>query len=274
MISDKLIHQNFHQRGFIVVEDFYNYESEVLPIIKGISKIIRQIAIHKGIDLSEGDETTDLKLNIMKLVNADRQLGALIYDAVKQIPEFLALVSNTKNVGILRNIHPGIQAGVAAAGYGIRMDLPSEDKFRTFWHQEFPAQLRSSKGIIFWTPLLEVTELLGPVEICKASHTEGYKEVFNENSDGKTGAYSLRLKDENQLVEKFIKVAPLTKPGDLILMDYYTLHQSGKNKADHPRWSIQFRYFDFDNQFGRETSWKGSFAEGIDFKKVLEKARR
>ena len=57
-------------------------------------------------------------------------------------------------------------------------------------------------------------------------------------------------------------------------MDYYTLHQSGKNKADHPRWSIQFRYFDFDNQFGRETSWQGSFAEGIDFKKVLEKARR
>ena len=57
-------------------------------------------------------------------------------------------------------------------------------------------------------------------------------------------------------------------------MDYYTLHQSGKNQADHPRWSIQFRYFDFDNQFGREISWKGSFAEGIDFKKVLEKGQR
>ena len=153
-----------------------------------------------------------------------------------------------------------------------RMDLPNEDKFRTFWHQEFPAQLRSSKGIVFWTPLLEVTELLGPVEICKASHTEGYKEVFNEGSGGKTGAYSLRLTNEKQLVEKFIKVAPLTKPGDLILMDYYTLHRSGKNKANHPRWSIQFRYFDFNNKFGRETSWKGSFAEGIDFKKILEKS--
>ena len=201
--------------------------------------------------------------------------------SLAQVPAMMSMIFGIRMaillspiMKILKEIYPGIQAGVAAGGYGIRMDLPKEEKFRTFWHQEFPAQLRSSKGVVFWTPLLEVTELLGPVEILKASHTEGYKEVYNENSDGKTGAYSLRLKNEEQLVEKFTKVAPLTKPGDLILMDYYTLHQSGKNQADHPRWSIQFRYFDFDNQFGRETSWKGSFAEGIDFKKVLEKGQR
>ena len=53
-------------------------------------------------------------------------------------------------------------------------------------------------------------------------------------------------------------------------MDYYTLHQSGRNTTDYPRWSIQFRYFDFDNPFGRKTNWKGSFAEGIDFETVLQ----
>ncbi len=274
MTNKNLSCESFHQAGFAVIENFYNYETEVLPIINGISDIIQQVAKETKISLVDQGKLTDLKVNIMKLVAEDRRLGAVIYDAAKQIPEFLALVSSNKNKKILKKIHPGIQAGVAAAGYGIRMDLPKEEKFRTFWHQEFPAQLRSSKGVVFWTPLLEVTELLGPVEILKASHTEGYKEVYNANSDGKTGAYSLRLKNEKQIVEKFIKVAPLTKPGDLILMDYYTLHQSGKNQADHPRWSIQFRYFDFDNQFGRETSWKGSFAEGIDFKKVLEKGQR
>ena len=273
MTTAKFSHQNFHQTGFAVVQNFYNYDTEIFPIIKGISKIIRQVANHKGINLSDGDEINDIKLNMMALITQDRQLGAVVYDAAKQIPEFLALVANIKNKEILKKIHPSMQAGVAAAGYGIRMDLPNEDKFRTFWHQEFPAQLRSSKGIVFWTPLLEVSELLGPVEICKGSHIGGYKEVYNENSDGKIGAYTLRLKDEENLLKEFTKVAPLTKPGDLILMDYYTLHQSGKNKGNHPRWSIQFRYFDFNNRFGRETEWRGSFAEGIDFKEVLKRSR-
>ena len=118
--------------------------------------------------------------------------------------------------------------------------------------------------------LLEITEKLGPVEICKGSHSEGYREVFNEKASEKTGAYSLRLKNEESIIKQFDQVAPLTKPGDLILMDYYTLHQSGRNTTDYPRWSIQFRYFDFDNPFGRKTNWKGSFAEGIDFEKVLQ----
>ena len=272
MTKENLNQENFHQEGFAVIENFYNYENEVFPIINGISDIIRQVAKHNNIKLVENDEYFDLKVNVMKLIAKDRRLGAVVYDAAKQIPEFLALVSNVKNKRILKKIHPNIQAGIAAAGYGIRMDLPNEEKFRTFWHQEFPAQLRSSKGIVFWTPLLEVTKLIGPVEICKGSHAEGYQEVYNENSDGKTGAYSLRLKNEELMLEKFEHVAPLTKPGDLILMDYYTLHQSGRNTGTYPRWSIQFRYFDFDNPFGRETAWKGSFAEGVDFEKVLRRS--
>ena len=55
MTSAKFSHQNFHQNGFTVLKNFYNYETEILPIIKGISKIIRQIANHKEIQLSEGD---------------------------------------------------------------------------------------------------------------------------------------------------------------------------------------------------------------------------
>ena len=270
MNKEKFDQENFHEAGFAVIENFYNYETEVLPIIKGISDIIEQVAKHKKINLIEKGEIANLKVNIMSLIAEDRLLGAVIYDAVKQIPEFLALVANIKNKKILEKIHPSIQLGVAAAGYGIRMDLPNEEKFRTFWHQEFPAQLRSSKGVVFWTPLLEITEKLGPVEICKGSHSEGYREVFNEKASEKTGAYSLRLKNEESIIKQFDQVAPLTKPGDLILMDYYTLHQSGRNTTDYPRWSIQFRYFDFDNPFGRKTNWKGSFAEGIDFEKVLQ----
>ena len=120
---------------------------------------------------------------------------------------------------------------------------------------------------------MRVTEALGPVEICAGSHLEGYRSVFEEKTSGKSGAYSLRLNDEDRLVGQFEKVAPLSQPGDLILLDYYTLHRSGRNKASHPRWSVQFRYFDFDDSFGRQINWRGSFAEGVDFQKALEKGR-
>ena len=101
MNKEKFDQEVFHEAGFAVIENFYNYETEVLPIIKGISDIIEQVAKHKKINLIEKGEIANLKVNIMSLIAEDRLLGAVIYDAVKQIPEFLALVSNIKNKKIL-----------------------------------------------------------------------------------------------------------------------------------------------------------------------------
>lgn len=261
---------SFKKNGYLVLKNVYDYEREILPVIQTIASIIDDVAAHHKIYIDCKSPMDFLRNGIMQLASADRRLAGVVYDAVKQIPEFMALVSNKKNKLILSELYPNMKAGIAAAGYGIRIDFPLENKFKTFWHQEFPAQLRSSKGVVFWTPLVDITRKLGPVEICEGSHHKGYLEVYNENSEGKLGAYSLRLKNEKDLVNSFDKVSPLTSPGDLILMDYFTLHQSGVNECDYPRWSIQFRYFDFNNEFGRRTSWQGSFADGVDFRKVLK----
>ena len=265
----KIEGQSFKQNGYLVLKNFYDYDREILPVVQAIADIIRDVAAYNKIYLDYEDPMDFLRAGMMQLVSTDRRLGGVVYDAVKQIPEFMALVSSKKNKQILSELYPNLQAGIAAAGYGIRIDFPLENKFKTFWHQEFPAQLRSSRGVVFWTPLLGITRKLGPVEICEGSHQKGYREVFNEHSDGKQGAYSLRLKNEKKLVDSFDKVSPLTSPGDLILMDYFVLHQSGVNECDYPRWSVQFRYFDFNNEFGRKTNWRGSFADGVDFKEVL-----
>ena len=85
MSKEKFDLENFHEAGFAVIENFYNYETEVLPIIKGISDIIEQVAKHKKINLIEKGEIANLKVNIMSLIAEDRLLGEVIYDAVKQI---------------------------------------------------------------------------------------------------------------------------------------------------------------------------------------------
>lgn len=64
-------------------------------------------------------------------------------------------------------------------------------------------------------------------------------------------------------------VAPLVNPGDLILMDFLTIHQSGFNVSDRSRWSIQSRFFSFNDQIGSEIGWKASITSGSDVEKIF-----
>ena len=111
---------------------------------------------------------------------------------------------------------------------------------------------------------------MGPVEIAVGSHNEGIVPVVEDGgSAGKSGAYALLLDDEERRLGKYRKIAPLTRPGDLLIMDFLTLHQSGMNASDCPRWSMQFRYFNFADPLGVRIDWKGSFASHVNFQDVL-----
>jgi len=74
---------------------------------------------------------------------------------------------------------------------------------------------------------------------------------------------------EAERLAKYEIVAPCTNPGDLVLMDFLTLHQSGANISDRPRWSMQFRYFNFCDPIGIDIAWAGSYAAGQKFEDIL-----
>jgi ectoine hydroxylase-related dioxygenase (phytanoyl-CoA dioxygenase family) len=147
----------------------------------------------------------------------------------------------------------------------------SGERFRAQWHQEFPAQLRSLDGAVFWSPLIDMTPAMGPVQVLPGSQAEGLLNTYNDPAGvGKSAAYALFLENEEQIVAKYPKMEPLLAPGDLIIMNFLLLHQSGYNVSDRPRWSMQFRYFNFADRVGTAIGWKGSFAAGVDFREVLK----
>jgi ectoine hydroxylase-related dioxygenase (phytanoyl-CoA dioxygenase family) len=161
-------------------------------------------------------------------------------------------------------------AGVAGGGYGIRIDNPREDRIRAWWHQEFPTQLRSLDGLIFWSPLLPVTPDMGPVGICVGSHKEGVVPIFDDDGGlDRSGAYAVRLQNEAEVVARYERVAPLTNPGDLLIMDFLVLHESGHNVSKWPRWTMQLRYFNFLDPVGVKIGWKGTFAAAEELRDVL-----
>ena len=269
MIDLKSIEQ-FDRDGYVILPDFYDLENEIKPIQEGIRVVIELMARKHGIVGSFETAQEAMSQCYPKIIALNRAFGGEIYDAVKQIPEFVALVASRRNVNLFEALRPGSKAGVAAGGYGIRIDNPDEDHFRAYWHQEFPAQLRSYDGLVYWSPLLSVTQDMGPVQLARGSHANGLAPTYEDDGGiGRSGAYALRLRDEKNLIQKYEIVAPLTKPGDLLVLDFFVMHQSGYNVSTSPRWSMQSRYFNFRDPLGVKISWKGSFAAGEKFADIV-----
>jgi hypothetical protein len=261
----------FMQDGVLVIPGFYDIVSDILPIQQAIHNLIGLVMKRHGLFDERLPFSPDrFDDGYQSLIAIDRTYGGEVYDAVKQIPAFIRLLADSRHEGLFRTLRKDSVPGVAAGGYGIRIDNPSEDRFRAEWHQDYPTQLRSLDGLVFWSPLLHVTPELGPVQFCRGSHGDGAVPVFTKSrvGSGQTGAYALHLKDETSLLERYMKVAPLTSPGDLIVVDFLTLHASGFNRSNRSRWSLQFRYFNFNDPVGLAHGWKGSFAAGVDFRQI------
>lgn len=263
--------RTFHEDGVLVVKGFYNQAREITPVQQGIYQVISQVMKrHGSTDTRSPFTPATFDAGYLDFIRSDRTRGAEVYDAVKQIPAFIRLLGKPEHEQVFRELRDNAIPGIAAGGYGIRIDHPAEEKFRAPWHQEYPAQLRSLDGLVFWTPLVPVTPELGPVRFCPGSQRLGPLPVHTRDPENpeKTGAYALRLKDEARLIAAYPQVAPLTEPGDLVIIDFLTLHASGRNQGQRARWSIQFRYFNFNEPTGLRHGWKGSYTAGIDFARI------
>jgi hypothetical protein len=260
----------FQQDGVLVIRGFYD-DADIRQIQHGIYDVIGQVMIRHGVQDQRGPFSPDTFDNgFLDLIKRDRAWGGEVYDAIKQIPAFVRLTAHPAHEAIFKQLRHGAIPGIAAGGCGIRIDNPHEDRFRAMWHQEYPAQLRSLDGIVYWTSLVRLTEALGPVVFCPGSHREGALPVCNADPDkaGRIGAYALKLHQEEAVLAKYEKAAPLTSPGDLVIIDFLVLHASGYNRGDRPRWSVQTRYFNFADATGRSHAWQGSYAAGVNFRSI------
>jgi|TARA_B100001971_G_scaffold204053_1_gene219777 hypothetical protein len=258
----------FSRDGFLGVPGFYDLAADIEPIQHGIHRVIGLLLEKHGLPPVPPFAPNTFDAGYLDLIAKDRALGGVVYDAVKQLSAFVRFVTHPEHERLLRQLRGTNLAGVAAGGSGIRIDNPGEEKYRAGWHQEYPAQSRSLDGLVFWSPLVPVTEALGPVEFCVGSHSAGPVPVRTRDLEHpeKAGAYALVLADEAERVARYGHVAPLTKPGDLVIIDYLTLHRSGENCSDRARWSMQIRWFNFCEPTGLRLGWPGSFAVGNDLR--------
>ena len=250
-------------QGFTRFPGFYSV-AELAPLKQHIVAIVASLHLHHlGRPLPSQDFDSDIfQTAYLAMVRHDRKLGSIVYDAVKQIPEFMRITSSTKNVELAQSLRGTASIGINRGGDGIRIDYPSEEKFMSPWHQEFPTQLGSPDGLVYWSPLVNITADIGPLEVCPGSHKEGFIPITYDTDEQKSTAYNVRLADEAGVIGRYAPQQLLCDAGDLLVLDFLTLHRSGFNHANRARWTMQLRYFNFENAEARALGWPVNIGQG------------
>src|SRR5689334_19366018 len=88
----------FRRKGALVIRGFYDRESQIVPVQQAIYDIIGLIAERHEMVLERPDFTPDqFDAGYRQLIAIDRSYGGEVYDAIKQIPAFLRLISCDRN---------------------------------------------------------------------------------------------------------------------------------------------------------------------------------
>lgn len=271
LISNSQIEQ-FKRDGFLILKSFYDAQGEIGKIQFGIWGIIRLMIKKYNLSIVQDEfNPNTFDSGYQEMIAINRRFGAEVYDAIKQIPSFMRLVCKETNEELFKQIRQTNLAGIGKGSYGIRIDNPHEEKFRATWHQDYLAQFGSEDGLVFWSPLKKLYQEMGPVQFCIGSHVDGVVPVYthDKRNTDKSGAYALVMESELERIKRYSLASPLSEPGDLILIDFLTIHASGYNVSNESRWSMQFRYFNFNHQSGIDMGWRGGYANGITLHDVL-----
>jgi phytanoyl-CoA dioxygenase PhyH len=183
----------------------------------------------------------------------------LVLEGAKQLRSLHRLISDADAMATISKLRPVFLPGIAEGGIQVRADMPNDERWSTHWHQDGTFQGRAHDGLTFWAPLLLVTADMGPVEICVGSHKDGLLPIHippGAYDTGRSRSYVWEIENVEDEVAKYDVVAPLTNPGDVIVMDYATIHRSGRNVSTIPRWSALWRYFNLCDPAGIAMGWK------------------
>src|SRR4051812_36084393 len=95
----------FGEQGFLLLRNFYDVETEIAPILRDIYAIIGlYIAAKKLPIVQKPFSLEEFDSGFNELIAIDRSFGGHIYDAVKQIPGFIRLLSSEKHCALFRRL--------------------------------------------------------------------------------------------------------------------------------------------------------------------------
>jgi hypothetical protein len=259
------VRERFARDGFVVLEGLLDVERDIRPLQLELGELIARAARVVGEAHAIPGDPGAFDAGFIELVARKPRVGGLVYDMAKALIPFARLCAHERIVDVFRELRGAELCGSAAQMCGVRIDRP-DNRFRSPWHQEFPSLFRSLDGVTFWTPLTPMTVEAGPMLLSRGSHRDGVHRIDageGTQAEMATGGYeNFRIEDEDRVLARHEVVAPLVAIGDVVALDFLTLHRSGINRSQRTRWSAQMRLMSFDDPVGHALGWTGGIKSG------------
>lgn len=190
------------------------------------------------------------------------------YEVVKKLPSFQNLIFSKKNFSLLNKIDKNAKWGMLNKAFGFRFDYPRDNKFITQLHQDYTSNLGSSSGFVFISSLSKISKNDGAIKVYPGTHKLGLQKIKVLKSIEFRKTRNQLLADEKEIKKKFKFNYVLMKPGDLLILDFLTLHESSQNKSKRTRITFISRYIDFFSGTGTEIFYSDGEQANIYFNKI------
>jgi len=234
----------------------------IISLWEDMHEVGKIIAERLSLELGNFQNPDHSAKEFLLLSSKNRRFISILYDQCKQLPSFLRLATWKGLSEIYGTIYGTRLVGIGENSYGVRFDLPNEDQFRSHWHQEFSTNPQSPDGLVFWIPLVDIHQGMGSVEIMRSSNKGGLIEHNElEKYSFKRGLYRVGIPNEEDLLKIYPVDQPLSNAGDILLVRFDTIHQSGRNVSDYLRVTLQVRYFGFDHPEASAHFWPSKPSE-------------
>ena len=129
----------------MLIKNFFDKQKEIKPIEKKIGQIIETVAVQNKVKLT----SRNIGKNYITLIKINREFGSIIYDAIKQIPEFISLISKPKVIRLMEQLIGFKNIGIAHGGIGFRINNPKEKNFLQNGIRSFRSNLEVKKELFY-----------------------------------------------------------------------------------------------------------------------------
>jgi ectoine hydroxylase-related dioxygenase (phytanoyl-CoA dioxygenase family) len=232
--------------GYVKLKNFF-HKSDIKKIQKEFFHLSEKL-YHKHYDPKcyKSIEKDGFDSYCQESLNKQNKFNSEFYEVCKKLSSFNNLFYKAKIINTLAIIFKKKNYGILNRGYGFRFDYPNDKKFLTQLHQDYTSNLGSPKGYVFIAPLKDIKENMGPIKIYPGTHKYGIRKIkFNQNNNlRKTRQIELEINNEEILEKPKLVTA---NEGDLIIIDFLTLHESTQNLSENIRFTMMYRFIDYED---------------------------
>jgi ectoine hydroxylase-related dioxygenase (phytanoyl-CoA dioxygenase family) len=234
------------KNGYIKIKNFFSQKQikNIQNEFFSLSKKLYKQHYNKGFEKNINDDFDSYCIESFKKKN---DFSSRFYETCKKLNSFHEIFYEKKTKNLLKKIFKKKSYGILNRGYGFRFDYPNDKKFLTQLHQDYTSNLGSPIGYVFITPLKNITKNMGPIRVYPGSHKAGIRniKVIKNKNIRITRSFEIEVKKKDLL--KNSKTITLNT-GDLLVIDFLTLHESTQNFSKKIRFTMIYRFIDYDNQ--------------------------